>query len=45
MNKEVKDNRYSLVIASEAKQSHVVKIGRLLRCFAPRNDFLADLKA
>ena len=45
MIKEVRDNYYSPVIASEAKQSHSVNNSRLLRRFAPRNDFLAELRA
>jgi len=45
MIKEVNNNYYSRVIASEAKQSHLVNISRLLRRCAPRNDILADQRA
>jgi len=42
---DVTKNYIYPVIASEAKQSHSVSVGRLLRRYAPRNDFLADLSA
>jgi len=44
MISRVRNNYNSLVIASEAKQSHPANINRLLRRSAPRNDFLADLR-
>jgi len=45
MIKDVTKNYNYQVIANEAKQSHSVNISRLLCRYAPRNDFLAELKA